>query len=211
MLYGSDERFSGSECLAFEARLNARRKSVRRDNVARFSRPLGALRGPMPHTFVLRSIFHREPAQRFVRRGDRAPLASFLPASVLLPPTSRVHGTTHAVDLQGPGEAFPRPTRPGGDLPTRSLHGYATIPDWAYSKLYPDEYELNKKNLVRYLARQRHMEPIIIERWLTFTLIDGKWDIQLWADNAKPVNAKVYRFKVAVPAELIGEVAAEVT
>jgi len=24
--------------------------------------------------------------------------------------------------------------------------------------------------------------------WLTFTLIDGKWDIQLWADNAKLVS-----------------------
>jgi hypothetical protein len=61
-----------------------------------------------------------------------APLASFLPASVLLPPTSRVHGATHAVDMQGPGETIPGPTRPGVNLPTRSLHGYATIPDWAY-------------------------------------------------------------------------------
>jgi len=69
MLYGSDERFSGSECLAFEARLDARRKSVRRDNVARFSRPLGALRGPMPHTFVLRSIFRREPALSVLSDG----------------------------------------------------------------------------------------------------------------------------------------------
>jgi len=55
------------------------------------------------------------------------------------------------------------------------------------------------------------MEPIIIERWLTFTLIDGHWDIQLWADSAKPVSAKVYRLRIKVPAELIGEVAAEVT
>ena len=62
MLYGSDERLSGSECLAFGARPNARRKSVRRNNVARFSRPLGALGGPMPHTFVLRLISHRDTA-----------------------------------------------------------------------------------------------------------------------------------------------------
>jgi hypothetical protein len=40
------------------------------------------------------------------------------------------------------------------------------------------------------------------------TLIDGRWDIQLWADNAKPISAKVYRLRIKVPAELIGEVAA---
>jgi hypothetical protein len=33
------------------------------------------------------------------------------------------------------------------------------------------------------------MDEIIIDRWLTFTLIDGKWDIQLGADSAKPVSA----------------------
>jgi hypothetical protein len=60
MLYRSDERFSGSECLAFKARLAVRRKFVRADNVARFSRPLGAFVGPMPRTSVSRSIFHRE-------------------------------------------------------------------------------------------------------------------------------------------------------
>jgi hypothetical protein len=65
MLYGSDERFSGSECLAFEARFKVRRKFVRADNVARFSGPLGAFGGPMPRTSVLRLIFHREPAQGF--------------------------------------------------------------------------------------------------------------------------------------------------
>ena len=59
-MYGSDERFSGSECLAFEARLTVRRKFVRADNVARFYRPLGAFVGPMPHTSVSRTIFHRE-------------------------------------------------------------------------------------------------------------------------------------------------------
>ena len=53
------------------------------------------------------------------------------------------------------------------------------------------------------------MDEIIIEKWLTFTLIDGKWDIQLWTDSAKPVSAKVYRLRVKVPAELVGEVVAE--
>jgi len=42
-----------------------------------------------------------------------------------------------------------------------------------------------------------------------FTLIDGNWDIQLWVDSAKPVNAKVYRLRIKVPAELVGEAAAE--
>jgi hypothetical protein len=60
MLYGSDERFSGSECLALEARLKVRRKFVRAHNVARVARPLGAFGGPMPRMSVLRSIIHRD-------------------------------------------------------------------------------------------------------------------------------------------------------
>ena len=52
------------------------------------------------------------------------------------------------------------------------------------------------------------MSEIYIEKWLTFTLIDGRWDIQLWSDSAKPVSAKVYRLKVKLPAELIGEAVA---
>jgi hypothetical protein len=43
------------------------------------------------------------------------------------------------------------------------------------------------------------------------TLIDDKWDIQLWADSAKPVSAKVYRLRIKVPDELIGDVEAEVS
>ena len=50
------------------------------------------------------------------------------------------------------------------------------------------------------------MDEIHIEKWLTFTLIDGRWDIQLWPDSAKPVNAKV-----KVPAELMGEAQATVS
>jgi hypothetical protein len=49
------------------------------------------------------------------------------------------------------------------------------------------------------------MSEIIIEKWLTFTLIDGKWDIQFWADSAKLVSAKVYRLRIKVPDELLGE------
>ena len=44
------------------------------------------------------------------------------------------------------------------------------------------------------------MNEIYIEKWLTFTLIDGRWDIQLWAGSAKPVSAKVYRLHIKVPA-----------
>ena len=53
------------------------------------------------------------------------------------------------------------------------------------------------------------MSEIIVEKLLTFTLVDSRWDIQLWADSAKPVSAKVCRLRIKVPAELIGE--AEVT
>ena len=49
------------------------------------------------------------------------------------------------------------------------------------------------------------MDETIIEKWLTFTLVDGEWDIQLRADSARPVSAKVYRLRIKLPAELIGE------
>ena len=52
---------------------------------------------------------------------------------------------------------------------------------------------------------------IYVEKWLTFTLIDGKWDIQLWTDSAKPVGTKVYKLHIKVPPELLGEVDATVT
>jgi hypothetical protein len=51
---------------------------------------------------------------------------------------------------------------------------------------------------------------IYVEKWLTFTLTDGQWDIQLWGNAATPVSGKLYRLKVRVPAELIGEVVATV-
>ena len=54
------------------------------------------------------------------------------------------------------------------------------------------------------------MATPIIKKWLTLTLVDGRWDIQLWADSAKPVNAKVYRLKVKGPDELVGEAQATV-
>lgn len=42
------------------------------------------------------------------------------------------------------------------------------------------------------------------KRWLTFTLADGRWDIQFWPDSAKPVSGKAYR-RLTVPDGLIGE------
>jgi len=48
------------------------------------------------------------------------------------------------------------------------------------------------------------MNDFYFEKWLTFTLIDGQWDIQLWASGATPVSGKLYRLRVPVPAELIG-------
>ncbi len=44
------------------------------------------------------------------------------------------------------------------------------------------------------------MNEIYVEKWLTFTLIDGRRDIQLWTASAVPINGKVYRLKVRVPA-----------
>ena len=41
------------------------------------------------------------------------------------------------------------------------------------------------------------IDEIYIEKWLTFTLVDGKWDIHLWAESAKPVSGKVYKLCVA--------------
>jgi len=38
------------------------------------------------------------------------------------------------------------------------------------------------------------MSETYVEKWL-----------QLWADSAKPVSARVYKLRITVPAELIGE------
>lgn len=43
-----------------------------------------------------------------------------------------------------------------------------------------------------------------VERLATFTVKDGEFDIQLWADGYRPLTGKVYRIKVPVPAELLG-------
>jgi hypothetical protein len=45
-----------------------------------------------------------------------------------------------------------------------------------------------------------------VEKWLTFTLIDGRWDVQLWGKGYQPVDAKVYLVKIPVPPELVGPV-----
>jgi hypothetical protein len=52
------------------------------------------------------------------------------------------------------------------------------------------------------------MSEIIIEKLLTFTLIDGNWDIQLWQHSAKPVSARFTGYASRCPMELIGEVEA---
>lgn len=48
------------------------------------------------------------------------------------------------------------------------------------------------------------MKPYV-ERLATFTVKDGEFDIQLWAEGYRPLTGKVYRIKVPVPAELVGE------
>ena len=54
-------------------------------------------------------------------------------------------------------------------------------------------------------------QPIYVEKWVTFTLRDGAWDMATWANGFRPLVGKVYRIKVAVPAELVGaEIVAEV-
>jgi hypothetical protein len=41
------------------------------------------------------------------------------------------------------------------------------------------------------------MSEIYVEKWLTFTFFHGLWDIQVWTDSAKPVNAKLRNKTVA--------------
>ena len=51
-----------------------------------------------------------------------------------------------------------------------------------------------------------HPESIYAEHWITFHLdADGRWQIAIWTDAAMPISAKVYRLRVKVPAELVGE------
>jgi hypothetical protein len=46
-------------------------------------------------------------------------------------------------------------------------------------------------------------ETIYVEKWATFTLKDGIWDVQLWANAHRPLVGKVFKVKIPVPAELI--------
>ena len=46
--------------------------------------------------------------------------------------------------------------------------------------------------------------PPIIERFITFTINDGEWDIQSWPAGHRPLTGKVYKLRIPVPAELIG-------
>jgi hypothetical protein len=47
--------------------------------------------------------------------------------------------------------------------------------------------------------------PPIIERFITFTINDGEWDIQSWPAGHRPLTGKVYKLRIVVPAELIGQ------
>ena len=55
------------------------------------------------------------------------------------------------------------------------------------------------------------MTEIYAEHWITFHLVDGRWQIAMWTDSAKPVSAKVYRLRIKVPAELVGEAEAKLS
>jgi hypothetical protein len=45
----------------------------------------------------------------------------------------------------------------------------------------------------------------VIERFVTFTINDGEWDIQSWPAGYRPLTGKVYRLRIPVPAALIGQ------
>ncbi len=56
----------------------------------------------------------------------------------------------------------------------------------------------------------RKPESVVIERMITFYLVGTEWHFSTWHDFV-PVNTKVFKLKIEVPAELIGgEVIAEV-
>jgi hypothetical protein len=45
-----------------------------------------------------------------------------------------------------------------------------------------------------------------VEKIVTFTIgPDGRFDVQLWPSGYLPLTGKVYRIRVPVPQELIGE------
>jgi hypothetical protein len=55
------------------------------------------------------------------------------------------------------------------------------------------------------------MTKIYAEHWVTFHLdSSGRWQIAMWQDAARPVAAKLYRLRIKVPAELVGETQATV-
>jgi|KBSSwiStaDraftv2_1062776.scaffolds.fasta_scaffold84750_6 hypothetical protein len=47
--------------------------------------------------------------------------------------------------------------------------------------------------------------PPIIERFITFTINEGEWDIQSWPAGHRPLTGKVYKLRIVVPAELVGQ------
>lgn len=48
------------------------------------------------------------------------------------------------------------------------------------------------------------MNEPTVTKCVTFTLSpSGKWDVQMWSDDAYVISGKVYKITIAVPAELI--------
>jgi hypothetical protein len=49
-------------------------------------------------------------------------------------------------------------------------------------------------------------QPPSVTKHITFTLEpSGEWNIQLWPPGCQPVAGKVYRLRIVVPAELVGQ------
>ena len=48
-------------------------------------------------------------------------------------------------------------------------------------------------------------EPCV-EKFVTFVLTDGQWDVQFWGNHMQAVSGKVFRIRIPVPAELVGPV-----
>ena len=43
-----------------------------------------------------------------------------------------------------------------------------------------------------------------VEKFVTFILTDGQWDVQFWGNNMHAVSGKVFKIRIPVPAELVG-------
>jgi hypothetical protein len=45
-----------------------------------------------------------------------------------------------------------------------------------------------------------------VEKFVTFVLTYGQWDIQFWGNNMQAVSGKVFKIRIPVPPELVGPV-----